>query len=360
MAVAVRSPGEILDALRSPYAAEELVEHGPVLAIDLDGSEALPETLCRLGSLPIVVVGISTGTTARGPGLDAFDVLLTDHHNLDADLDQPVDRDRLAGGEGWVSPSKGVHRALQELARRASLHPQAAVTLSQLLRLGRRASVANALVAESLAYATLQAGTEFRSWLSSAEPPCVGSATTQGPAVALEREGTTLSLRFCRPEVHNAFNAAARDALVEGLQLAAADATIRRVHLSGEGRSFCSGGDLREFGSGTDPAAAHLVRSTRNPGWWLHRLRDRVTVELHGACVGAGIELAAFAGEVTAHDDTRILLPELDMGLVPGAGGTVSLPRRIGRRRTAWLCLSGETLGADRARRWGLVDALDT
>jgi enoyl-CoA hydratase/carnithine racemase len=178
------------------------------------------------------------------------------------------------------------------------------------------------------------------------------------PAAHLERVGDELRVRFCRPEVHNAFGAASRDALVEALQLAAADDTVRRVHLSGEGRSFCSGGDLREFGSVPDPATAHIVRSTRSPGRLIHELRDRVVVELHGSCIGAGIELAAFAGEVVAHHDTRIQLPELDMGLVPGAGGTVSLPRRIGRRRTAWLCLSGQAVGADRARRWGLVDAV--
>jgi enoyl-CoA hydratase/carnithine racemase len=355
MAVVVRSPGEILDALRSPYAAEELVEQGPVLAISLDRSVALPEALLEVGSLPVVVAGISDGGTPRGPGLDVFDLLLTDRRDLDAEAEQ---RDHTAGGDGWVAPPDGARSALEDLARRAALRPQASVTLAQLLRLSRRASVANALVAESLAYATLQAGTEFRRWLASREPPRFHPPAARDAAVALERDGTTLRLRFCRPEIHNAFGTSARDELVEGLQLAAADPTIRCVHLSGEGRSFCSGGDLREFGSMGDPAEAHLVRSTRSPGRWLHHLRERVVVELHGACIGAGIELAAFGGEVVAHGDTRIQLPELDMGLVPGAGGTVSLPRRMGRRRTAWLCLSGAVLDAQRALRWGLVDRL--
>jgi enoyl-CoA hydratase/carnithine racemase len=237
-------------------------------------------------------------------------------------------------------------------------HPQAAATLVQLLRLGRHADVTDALVAESLAYATLQSGEDHLRWLRAREGAPASREALGEPAVHLERVGDELRVRFCRPEVHNAFGAASRDALVEALQLAAADDTVRRVHLSGDGRSFCSGGDLREFGSVPDPATAHLVRSTRSPGRLIHELRDRVVVELHGACIGAGIELAAFAGEVVAHDGTRIQLPELDMGLVPGAGGTVSLPRRIGRRRTAWLCLSGQVVGAHRARRWGLVDAV--
>ena len=63
-------------------------------------------------------------------------------------------------------------------------------------------------------------------------------------------------------------------------------------------------------------------------------------------------------GTVLAAPDTRIRLPEVAMGLVPGAGGTVSIPRRIGRHRTAWLALTGAEIGADQALAWGLVDRI--
>ena len=62
---------------------------------------------------------------------------------------------------------------------------------------------------------------------------------------------------------------------------------------------------------------------------------------VHGACMGSGIELAAFCDTVVAAGDTKVALPEIGLGLVPGAGGTVSLTRRIGRLRTAWLAFSG-------------------
>jgi enoyl-CoA hydratase/carnithine racemase len=81
-------------------------------------------------------------------------------------------------------------------------------------------------------------------------------------------------------------------------------------------------------------------------------------VEVHGACVGAGVELPAIAAPLRAREDARVLQPELSMGLVPGAGGTVSLPRRIGRQRTGWLALSGARIDARTALRWGLVDAI--
>jgi enoyl-CoA hydratase/carnithine racemase len=89
------------------------------------------------------------------------------------------------------------------------------------------------------------------------------------------------------------------------------------------------------------------------------RCRDRITIELHGACIGAGIEIASFAGRVRARADAAISLPELTMGLVPGAGGTVGISRRIGRWRTIYLVLTGETLDPARAMRWGLVDEVD-
>jgi enoyl-CoA hydratase/carnithine racemase len=76
----------------------------------------------------------------------------------------------------------------------------------------------------------------------------------------------------------------------------------------------------------------------------------------HGACVGAGTEMAAFAGRVAAAPDAFFALPEVRMGLVPGAGGSVSVPRRIGRWRSAWLMLTGDRLPAATALRWGLVD----
>jgi enoyl-CoA hydratase/carnithine racemase len=90
----------------------------------------------------------------------------------------------------------------------------------------------------------------------------------------------------------------------------------------------------------------------------MSELGPRVTVHLHGACIGAGIELAAFAGTVEATEDTTVMLPEVGMGLIPGAGGTVSIPRRIGTARTAWLAITGLRLSAPVAARWGLIDRL--
>ncbi len=352
---------EIVDALRSPCAAEDLGVGGavPFLAVEVtdtnfDRPGAVP-VLDVLRTLPLVTVAVSHGPVTAGPALDAFDVLLSTE-GASAEVQQTPDP---VGGPLWVEPVAGVDPTLALLHDRVAANPQASVAVVQLLRLAGRLDVPDALVAESFCYSTLQSGEEFRRWLHSRSGASPVATDEPGrAALSVARDHGELRLSFCRPEVRNAYGHEVRDALVEALQLAAADDTIDTVHLRGEGPSFCSGGDLREFGTLPDPATAHLVRTTRSAGYWIHRLADRVTVELHGACIGAGAELPAFAGRVVAAPGTYLELPEVGMGLVPGAGGTVSLPSRIGRHRTAYLCLSGEGVPARTALRWGLVDEL--
>jgi len=233
--------------------------------------------------------------------------------------------------------------------------PLAATALVQCLRAGEGADVEAGLVLESLVYSTLQAGPEFAAWRAAQAAPRL-RPPPKGPAVRSAREGDVLRVTLARPEKRNAFSVEMRDGLVEALRLAAFDSRIREIVLDGEGPAFCSGGDLDEFGTLPDPATAHAVRTTRSAARLLAALSARVRAEVHGACVGAGVELPAFAGRVVARADATFWLPELSLGLVPGAGGTVSLPRRIGRQRTAWLALSGQRIDAATALRWGLVD----
>jgi enoyl-CoA hydratase/carnithine racemase len=177
-------------------------------------------------------------------------------------------------------------------------------------------------------------------------------------AVLVDRTDATLTLTLDRPHRHNAVTTRVRDELCDGLELALVDDTIREVRLVGHGPSFCSGGDLGEFGARPDPVDAHVTRLAQSPARLLHHLRDRTTVLIHGHTLGSGIEMAAFAGRVIADPATRIGLPEVGLGLVPGAGGTVSITRRIGRQRTLALALGTDTIGADTAAAWGLVDTV--
>jgi hypothetical protein len=233
--------------------------------------------------------------------------------------------------------------------------PIAAGALARLLRGSEGRSLDDGLLAESATYSTLQAGPELAEWLAGRR---ARSRPAEGDPVRAERTGSTLVITLARPHVRNALNTAMRDRLVEVLHLLTHDPTIEVVHLRGEGAGFCSGGDLDEFGSFSDPASAHLVRLQQSVARLLAGHADKVTAHLHGACVGSGIELPAFAGRVVARPGTSVSLPEVGLGLVPGAGGTISLPARIGRHRTLRLALTGERLDAATALDWGLVDEI--
>ena len=195
--------------------------------------------------------------------------------------------------------------------------PLAALVLVQLLRATEGLEVSRALILESLAYATLQAGPEYREWLARGERPAAARETEPGPAVLLERQGAQLRLRLNRPGRRNALSVEMRDALVEALELVAADASIAAVTVSGAGRCFSAGGDLTEFGSAPDAATAHAVRSTRSVPAMLARCASRLTFHVHGAAVGAGAEMAAFGGRVEATADAFFQLPEIRYGLIP-------------------------------------------
>ena len=247
--------------------------------------------------------------------------------------------------------------AAATVARAIDANPVAAAVLVRLLRHNERVGAPDSGFAESLAYSALQHGAEFQSWLADREsrPP---QPEADAPVVLIERRDDALRIALNRPRKRIAYSAGVRDGLCEALGLAMADDSIRRVVLDGAGPCFSAGGDLDEFGEATDAGLAHASRMARNAGVLIDCLRDRVEARLHGACIGAGIELPAFAGRVVAREDAFFQLPEVGMGLIPGAGGTTSILRRIGRRRLAYMALTGDRIDAWTALDWGLVDAV--
>jgi enoyl-CoA hydratase/carnithine racemase len=253
-----------------------------------------------------------------------------------------------------------VDDALADLTLRCRRWPQAAAVCDDVLRAHQPAApVFGGLITESLAYSTLQSGAEFARWLDERGP--VHLPVLPDPVQA-ERRGDTLYVRFNRTRRHNAFTTDARAALLEALGVARLDDSVTEVVLAGNGPSFCSGGDLAEFGTFADPASAHLARTRHSPALALAELTERLgpacRAEVHGQVLGSGLEMAAYCGHIRCHPDATIGLPELALGLVPGAGGTVSITRRIGRWRTAYLVLSGATIDAATALAWGLVDEI--
>jgi enoyl-CoA hydratase/carnithine racemase len=244
--------------------------------------------------------------------------------------------------------------ALARLRAAVGHSPRAAIACGQLLRQTAALASAAGLAAEAAAYSLLLGGPEFARWLAERGAP----RRRQPPAspVLVSRDGGRLSIVLNDPARRNAFSAGLREALLDALLVAEADESVSSVSLSGAGPAFCSGGALDEFGTAKDLVAAYLVRLSRAPWRVIDRIAPKITVVAHGACVGAGTELTAYAGKVVAAPDAFFELPEVRMGLVPGAGGSVSVPRRIGRWRAAWLMLTGDRLPAATALRWGLAD----
>ncbi len=296
--------------------------------MDLGDARPVPseETIERFTSLPFVVVGVIRDEPEE-PWTRLCDTLIPEG--------DPV---------------------LEVIAANLEAHPIAATTLALLLRGQERRTIDDGLVAESSAYSVLQSGPEFEAWRAARAP--AGLEGDDASRVRIERDQDTLVVTLTRPNRLNALDTRMRDELVEAFTVAAADAGITGVEVRGEGRAFCAGGDLNEFGSRSDPASAHLIRLERSVARVLARLSQPTTAYIHGTTFGSGIELAAFTDKVVASADTQIALPEIGLGLVPGAGGTVSLPLRIGRQRTAWLGLSGQAIDAETALAWGLVDVV--
>jgi hypothetical protein len=268
-----------------------------------------------------------------------------------ADIESPsaqqwVDRATLTLSNDIVADRRVVTvdstaSAVTELTARVDTWPQAATVCDDVLRaIDPLAPALAGIITESLAYSTLQSGGEFASWLQRRGPVTV--PILPDPVVA-DRDGNTLHIRFNRIARHNA--------------------SVDEIVLSGNGPSFCSGGDLAEFGSFADPASAHIARVRHSPALRLDkltaRLGSRCRARVHGQVLGSGLEMAAFCGRVEAQRDSVLGLPELALGLIPGAGGTVSVTRRIGRWRTAYLVLSGRTIDAATALGWGLIDAIE-
>jgi len=315
------SPRRYCEWITSTYVDDEVGVDGVHLVLVTGEAMSLPSP----GGLPVVVAW--EGDRLGGDGPEAADLVVGRD-----------DREALVGS---------VERC-----------PLAATSLAVLLRglPGTEAEVALGL--ESATYSMLQSGPEFAQWRTSTAHRAPSDATDAADTVQIDRQGAQLTIWLNRPGRHNAITSRLRDELTEALRLPLVDDSIERVVLRGRGRSFCSGGDLGEFGTFTDPASAHHVRLARSPARLLYRLRARLHAHIHGATLGGGLEWAAFAGRITAAPDTVVGLPETGLGLIPGAGGTVSVSRRIGRQRTAALALTDRRLDAHTALDWGLVDEI--
>jgi enoyl-CoA hydratase len=168
-------------------------------------------------------------------------------------------------------------------------------------------------------------------------------------------DGRVAVVTLNRPERLNAYDTAMRDGLYEALLAVRDDPGVRAVIVRGNGRAFCTGGDVAEFGSAPSASRAREVRWLRDVWGTLSRLPAISIAAVHGLAVGGGFEMALLCDQCIASPEARFALPETGLGMIPGVAGTQTLPRLLGVGRALDLTLTGRWLDARSAARLGLV-----
>jgi len=177
------------------------------------------------------------------------------------------------------------------------------------------------------------------------------TAAGEMPPVHLAREGAILVVTIDNPPV-NALGVAVRRGLMSAIEEGEADAGVAAILVTGAGRNFIGGADIREFGK---PPQSPLLTELCNR---IEACNKPVLAAIHGAALGGGLEVALAAHYRVVLSNARLGLPEVQLGLLPGAGGTQRTPRLIGAQAALDMMLSGRHLSAKEALSLGLVDQL--
>jgi enoyl-CoA hydratase len=171
------------------------------------------------------------------------------------------------------------------------------------------------------------------------------------------REGRVLILTLNRPEALNAIDVAVLDALDKALTAALADDTVGAIVLTGAGqKAFVAGADITQFPSLDVFSAGTFVGRAHQLFLRLEEAPKAVITAVNGYCLGGGLELALATDIRLAAEGARFGQPEVNLGLIPGWGGTQRLPRLVGPGWARQLILSGEMIDAETALRIGLVN----
>jgi 2-(1,2-epoxy-1,2-dihydrophenyl)acetyl-CoA isomerase len=183
--------------------------------------------------------------------------------------------------------------------------------------------------------------------------------------VLLHREGPAATIELHRPDTMNAWNRRFGEELLEAVQTCAEDDGVRAVVVTGAGRGFSSGADLRSFGQAGEveltpegrPDLRQLLEERYHPIiTGIREMPKPVVAAVNGPCVGIGLSLALACDLVVAAESAYFLLAFVNIGLVPDGGSSLFVPARVGFTRAMELALLGERLPAAEALRWGLIN----
>jgi enoyl-CoA hydratase len=176
---------------------------------------------------------------------------------------------------------------------------------------------------------------------------------SDSPFVLVERDGAVAVVLLNRPQQLNALSGPLMDELVAALGELDEDESIRCVVVGGNERAFAAGADVGELAAAT---AIQLYENRRIDQWdAIRAVRTPLVAAVSGYCLGGGCELAMVCDLIVASETARFGQPEINLGVMPGAGGTQRLTRAVGKAVAMDVILSGRFLTADEALRAGLV-----
>ncbi|MDU0362534.1 enoyl-CoA hydratase/isomerase family protein [Rhizobium sp. 25PS6] len=177
--------------------------------------------------------------------------------------------------------------------------------------------------------------------------------------IRIDVDGHVATLTISRPEKLNALDLDMLKALADAADAVEANANVRAAILTGEGKGFSAGGDIKAWGGMLPQEFGHLwVRHGHRIFERLATLRMPLIAALNGHALGGGLELAGVADIRLAEEQIKIGLPETGLGMVPGWSGTQRLVRRFGAQAVRRMALGGEIFTAEEARLLGIVDAV--
>ena len=172
--------------------------------------------------------------------------------------------------------------------------------------------------------------------------------------ISLVVEGAVGTVRLSRPDALNALNSTMVRELVRALDALEADDSVRCVILTGSDKVFCAGADVKEMAtlSAAEISGGDHLRAVWERAW---KFRKPLIAALSGYALGGGLELAMCCDIIVASEGTKLGQPEINIGIIPGGGGTQRLPRAVGKYKAMEMILTGGMISAEEAKAHGLV-----
>lgn len=171
--------------------------------------------------------------------------------------------------------------------------------------------------------------------------------------ILVEKEGHIATITLNRPKALNALNSALMNELADALEAFDADDEVRCVVLTGNERAFAAGGDIKQMSGST--AADMVKRESPSPWKRVAKTRKPIVAAVGGYALGGGCELALACDMIVASETAEFGQPEINLGIIPGAGGTQRLTRAVGKAKAMELILTGRRVEAREAFEMGMV-----